>query len=224
MIIDIKDLSSSQKFHDKLTIDFFIQKDKYFTLYHSISEIITLFDELIKENLFKIKINEEDIILTFFIFNITKKEINFSVPKKNQALYNILPKDYKSKKEKLKKEIYTKYILDSTKNNTKNKHIQNILEIINDIYTFSTIMKEEIIEEKKQNPKKFISVEEAIKSPNTSSLFAIGVLASYLKSQGVDVVIEKENDNSKNDDERIKCLFTCFKMATSDLGLSKIYE
>ena len=82
MIIDIKDLSSSQKFHDKLTIDFFIQKDKYFTLYHSISEIITLFDELIKENLFKIKINEEDIILTFFIFNITKKEINFSVPKK----------------------------------------------------------------------------------------------------------------------------------------------
>ena len=85
-------------------------------------------------------------------------------------------------------------------------------------------MKEEIIEEKKQNPKKFISVEEAIKSPKTSSSFAIGVLASYLKSQGVDVVIEKENDDNKNDDERIKCLFTCFKMATSDLGLSKIYE
>ena len=41
MIIDIKDLSSSQKFHDKLTIDFFIQKDKYFTLYHSISDTIT---------------------------------------------------------------------------------------------------------------------------------------------------------------------------------------
>ena len=111
--------------------------------------------------------------MTFFIFNITKKEINFSVPKKNQALYNILPKDYKSKKEKLKKEIYTKYILDSTKNNTKNKHIQNILEIINNINTFSTIMKEEIIEEKKQNPKKFISVEEAIKSPNTSSLLQL---------------------------------------------------
>ena len=85
-------------------------------------------------------------------------------------------------------------------------------------------MKEEIIEEKKQNPKKFISVEDAIKSPNTSSLFAIGVLASYLKSQGVDVIIEKENDDNKNDDERIKCLFTCFKMATSDLGLSKKYE
>ena len=62
MIIDIKDLSSSQKFHDKLTIDFFIQKDKYFTLYHSISEIITLFDELIKENLFKLFFTKEIIL------------------------------------------------------------------------------------------------------------------------------------------------------------------
>ena len=45
---------------------------------------------------------------------------------------------------------------------------KNFLEIINDINSFSTIMKEEIIEEKNKNPKKFISVEEAIKSPNTS--------------------------------------------------------
>ena len=82
MIIDIKDLSSSQKFHDKLTIDFFIQKDKYFTLYHSISEIITLFDKLIKENLFKIKINEEDIILTFLFLTLLKKKLIFQFQKK----------------------------------------------------------------------------------------------------------------------------------------------
>jgi len=106
MIIDIKDLSTSQKFHNIFKIDFFTQKDKYFTLYHSISEIITLFDELIKDNLFKIKINEEDITLIFYIFNITKNKINFSIPKyNNQALYYFLSKDYKLKKEKLKKEI-----------------------------------------------------------------------------------------------------------------------
>ena len=34
-------------------------------------------------------------------------------------------------------------------------------------------MKLEIIEVKKQNPKKFISVEKAIKSPNTSSLLQL---------------------------------------------------
>ena len=65
-------------------------------------------------------------------------------------------------------------------------------------------MKEEIEEEKKQNPKKFIEVEEAIKYPNSSSLFAIGVLASYLKNFGVNVVIEK--DDNKKDDEKTKSL------------------
>ena len=30
--IDIKDLSTNKKFHDKFKIDYFIQKDKYFTL------------------------------------------------------------------------------------------------------------------------------------------------------------------------------------------------
>ena len=220
--IDIKDLSTNKKFHDKFKIDYFIQKDKYFTLYHSISEIITLFDELIKENLFEIKIKEEEIILIFFIFNITKKEINFSIPKITKAFYNFLPKDYKSKKEEIKKEIYAKYILDSTKNNTKNN--QNLLENIKDIINFSNIMKEEIEEEKKQNPKKFIEVEEAIKYPNSSSLYAIGVFASYLKNFGVNVVIEKENDDTKKDDEKTKSLYTCFKMLTSGLGLLKKYE
>ncbi len=68
--------------------------------------------------------------MTFLFLTLLKKKLIFQFQKKNQALYNILPKDYKSKKEKLKKEIYKKYILDSTKNNTKNKHIQNTLEII----------------------------------------------------------------------------------------------
>ena len=89
------------------------------------------------------------------------------------------------------------------------------------IYILS-LMKEEIEEEKKQNPKKFIEVEEAIKYPNSSSLFAIGVFASYLKNLGVNVVIEK--DDNKKDDEKTKSLYTCFKMATSGLGLLKKYE
>ena len=162
----------------------------------------------IKENLFEIKIKEEEIILIFFIFNITKKGINFSIPKITKAFYNFLPKDYKSKKEEIKKEIYAKYILDSSKNNTKNN--QNLLENIKDIINFSNIMKEEIEEEKKQNPKKFIEVEEAIKYPNSSSLFAIGVFASYLKKFGVNVIIEKENDDNKKDDEKTKSFIHMF--------------
>ena len=234
MIIDIKNLSTSQKFRNKLKINDFINKDKYFTLYFSISQIVTLFNELIKESLFKITINQEEIIITFFIFNITKKEIDFPIKKRNQALYNFLPKDYKTKSKEIKNNIYKKYInntpsnVNVTKNKNPNANNENVfmpknpVEIIRDIDVFSAIIKEEIIKEKQENPEKLIPLPKAIESPKNSSLFAIGVLASFLEKNGTEVAIEKENETSN--EEKENCLKTCLQMATSEIGLSEKYE
>lgn len=138
---------------------------------------------------------------------------------KDKSLYNFLPKDYKSKSEQIKKEISKKYIIDTNKEPSP----VNTIEVIKDINTFSTIIKEEIIKKKKENPETIVPISEAVDSSKQSSLFALGILGAFLQSNGTEVMIEKEN-NSKNNEEKDQCLQTCMMFATSEVGLSKKYE
>ena len=66
--------------------------------------------------------------------------------------------------------------------------------------TMVTIMKEQIIEEKKTNPEKFYTDEEIIKNKtNKEELFALGVLSKALENQGSVTAIEKDDsEDSKN--------------------------
>ena len=59
-----------------------------------------------------------------------------------------------------------------------------------------TIMKEQILEEKKTNPKKFYTTKEIIqkKDEENNDIFALGIFSKALESQGMVTAIEKNND------------------------------
>jgi len=97
------------------------------------------------------------------------------------------------------------------------------IEIIKDITLFSAIVKDEIQKEKKEHPEKIIPIHKAVESPKTSSLFAIGILASFLESNGTDVIIEKGKDENSILSNP-ECLETCMAFATSEVGMSEKYE
>ena len=61
-------------------------------------------------------------------------------------------------------------------------------------------MKEEIQREKKENPYKFIEIDEALKyEEKDQALFALGLLADNLRQIGMEVAIEKEQNKTDNE-------------------------
>ena len=72
--------------------------------------------------------------------------------------------------------------------------------ILEDMSTMGTIMKEQIIEEKRTNPEKFISEEEIIKNKSDEQTYALGVFSKVLENQGMVTAIEKDNtsEDAKN--------------------------
>ena len=178
----------------------------------------TSLEDLGIKNLSKIQVELDENIEDSFsrLEEIKQNIINKNIDK---SLYNFLPKDYKSKSEQIKKEISKKYIIDTNKEASP----ENTIEMIKDINTFSTIIKEEIIKKKKENPETIVPISEAVDSSKQTSLFALGILGAFLQNNGTEVMIEKEN-NSKNNEEKDQCLQTCIMFATSEVGLSKKYE
>ena len=63
-----------------------------------------------------------------------------------------------------------------------------------DIATLGSIIKEEIIKEKNENPDKFLDIEEIIQDEDNEN-FAVGVLAKSLENAGISTVIEKKSEN-----------------------------
>ena len=164
------------------------------------------------------------------ISSISKKEEKLSLEQLKlnfkKALYNFIPKNYKSETKNIIREISKKYTKKRAENdNINNTQIisSNSIEIIKDITLFSTIVKDEIQKEKKEHPEKIIPIPKAVESPKASSLFAIGVLASFLEQNGTDVIIEKEKDENSILSNP-ECLETCMAFATSEIGMSEKYE
>ena len=61
-----------------------------------------------------------------------------------------------------------------------------------------SIMKKEIIEEKINQPEKFISIEEAIKEKKNDGLFCLGILAQILENIGITTQQKEMNQQIKN--------------------------
>lgn len=74
-----------------------------------------------------------------------------------------------------------------------NKEINDTLE---DMCIMGNIVKEEIIEEKKSNPEKFISIKEATKNENSDE-FCLGLLAQNLENLGMETAITKETEKEE---------------------------
>ncbi len=127
----------------------------------------------------------------------------------------------KKKEEEMKKQ--KKLILERQKEYRKAQY-QNIInskkpekveEVLEDMCILGSIMKEEIIEEKKSNPEKFISIEEATKEENKSEgTFCLGVLAQNLESMGITTAIEK---NSSQDDDSQNSANTVLQFITNGM-------
>ena len=94
----------------------------------------------------------------------------------------------KKKKEEIVQK-QKKYMEDKTK-------VENVKEVLEDMCILGSIMKEEIIEEKKKNPEKFISIEEATKDENEENgKFCLGIVAQTLENMGITTAIEKDESN-----------------------------
>ena len=104
-------------------------------------------------------------------------------------------------KEEEKRKIKKKEILERQSNMRKNivinENKNKEKELIEDMCVLGSIMKEEIIQEKKTNPEKFITIEEATKKENEGKgTFCLGILAKNLENMGITTAIEKNPSNN----------------------------
>ena len=117
-------------------------------------------------------------------------------------------------RNKKKKEIIDRQI-DLKKSDEGKIKTENITKVLEDMCAFGTIMKEEIIEEKKKEPEKFISIEEAIKEENKDDgKFCLGVLAQNLEEMGITTAIEKD---APNDIDSINASRTVLQFITNGM-------
>ena len=103
---------------------------------------------------------------------------------------------------KKKKEIIIQRQVEFKKKKVSDEKVKGVLE---DMCILGSIMKNEIIEEKNNNPEKFISIKEATKIENKGEdIFCLGVLAQILENIGITTAIEKselsdsESQNASN--------------------------
>ena len=121
-----------------------------------------------------------------------KKENNIKNVKNKIALRAINPNisyEYENveTQNQIKEEIINKY-----KDSDSSLKATQLVE--SDIATLGSIIKDEIIKEKKENPDKFLDIDEIIKDENNEN-FAVGVLAKSLEDAGISTVIEKKSEN-----------------------------
>ena len=104
------------------------------------------------------------------------------------------------KRKRQKEEIIKK----QTEYKKKKVSDENVKGVLEDMCILGSIMKKEIIEEKINQPEKFISIEEATKEKKNDGLFCLGILAQILENIGITTAIErnesidKESENFSN--------------------------
>ena len=68
-------------------------------------------------------------------------------------------------------------------------------QLLEDMSTMGTIMKEQILSNKETNPEKYISEEEIIKNKSDEQTYALGIFSKVLENQGMVTAIEKDNNS-----------------------------
>ena len=134
-----------------------------------------------------------------------------------QKIYDILDKEQEKEdnininaeiKEEIANELKQKVLnnqqmqreikptLEEIPDKEKNEQINNVLE---DMCIYGTITKQEIKEEKKKHPEKFIETSQALKMENDNQgIFALGLLSNNLEELGIETAIEKEGNSDDN--------------------------
>jgi len=151
------------------------------------------------------KVNQINII----VYPQVLKLLSFKNFKINQ---NENEKNKKEKEERLKDIIQNQF-----NKKLPEKDEEKIKVVLEDMCAMGKIVKEQILEEKKKNPEKFISIQEAIQKENQNSdLFCLGLLAKNLEEQGMTTAIEKQKSDKEEDQmaANVTLQFLCNGMAT----------
>ena len=110
-------------------------------------------------------------------------------------------------------------IIINDETNEKNSMINQVLE---DMCIYGNIMKEQIKEEKKNNPENFIEIKDALNLENEDKeLFALGLIAHNLEQDGTEVAIEKQE--SQGEDE-LSHNTTCLQFISNGMTQRKRYD
>ena len=183
------------------------------------SEINVIFLFKGKESKYKVKKEDLKNILSKYStdIGIDKDELTFMcngrkiqpdaldqlAKKGNQIKITVYPQTSQKEKEKDKKEKEERLkdiIQNQFSKKLPEKDEEKIKVVVEDMCAMGKIVKEQILEEKKKNPEKFISIQEATKKENKNSdLFCLGLLAKNLEEQGMTTAIEKQKSDKKED-------------------------
>ena len=120
---------------------------------------------------------------------IKEKEIKLK-EKEEKKLLQEKEEEKKAKKIKRKKEI--KNIIENTLNQPKNVEQK---KLFSDISKLGKVLKDEMQEELKENPDKFVNINQELNSKN-SQFFPSAVLANNLQKEGILTLVEKDAKSS----------------------------
>ena len=111
------------------------------------------------------------------------------------------------KKEILNRQYMLRHQQFLNQNYNSVKREAKIREVLEDMSSMGSIMKEEILEDRKKRPERFIPIHEATKENNRNSgLFCLGILAQNLERMGITTEIEKNapvTEESQNESNTI---------------------
>ena len=174
------------------------------------------------ENNIKVIINGQSIPL---FSTKTIKELGLKYYSKLKIIsddINLLDKEEKEKFIKMKEEMFERQKNErSAKYDDKKPIKEKINQVLEDMCLYGKIMSQEIFEETKKNPEKFIKVEDAEKMEETDKeLFSLSLLANILKNNGTNTVIEKDDEKNENENEEL----TCMQFLSNGMINKKKYE
>ena len=163
--------------------------------------------------------------LSFDSFQYALKEIAIrkrtSYEKLVKIILNISEEDELKELKEKKKEIIKRQ--ENLKRDENKKAEEKVKEIVQDMCVLGDIMKKEIINEKKNHPEKFISIEEALKNKKKDEgvNFCLAVMAKNLEDIGITTAIEKEINN---DAESIKASDTVLQFIMNGMIDKKKFD
>ena len=111
------------------------------------------------------------------------------------------------KKEILNRQYMLRHQQFLNQNYNSVKREAKLREVLEDMSSMGSIMKEEILEDRKKRPERFIPIHEATKENNRDNgLFCLGILAQNLERMGITTEIEKNapvTEESQNESNTI---------------------
>ena len=151
--------------------------------------------------------------------------------KKKKEIFSKLENELLDRQKKLRAKKKENFDLNLNFNINNEENVENeikeknekINQLLEDMCIYGNIIKEQIKQEKENNPEKFIEINDALNlEKEDQELFALGLLANNLQKIGTEVVIEKDAIEQNEDDKDAG--ITCLEFITNGMNNKKKYD